>query len=130
MGVRGKSLILALTRGRPLKKMKIFKEKFKKNDRERFYWGRVYFVSDNKEWKTKILWAMSFEWVRRQLLAETWKDDDVDKLVNKVVVMKWKSAGRKVFSHKTQYDPWAVDDAEKKSLQEFIIGRSKADGDR
>ncbi len=110
--------------------MKIFKEKFKKNDRERFYWSRVYFISDNKEWKTKILWAMSFEWVRRQLLAETWKDDDVDKLVNKIVIMKWKGMGRKVFSHKTQYDPWAANDAEKKFLQEFIIGRSQADGDR
>lgn len=107
--------------------MKIFKEKFKKKDRERFYWGRVYFISDNKEWKTKIIWAMSFEWVRRQLQAEIWKDDDVDKLVNKIVVAKWKNAGRKVFSHKTQHDPWAVSETENKLLQDFIIERSRAD---
>ncbi len=107
--------------------MKIFKEKFKKNERERFYWGRVYFISDTREFKTKILWAMSFEWVRRQLLAEAWKDEDVDKLVNKIVVTKWKDAGRKVFSHQTQYDPWAADEKESAALMKFIIERSRAD---
>ncbi|MCU0653252.1 MAG: hypothetical protein MUD10_03250 [Candidatus Pacebacteria bacterium] len=107
--------------------MKIFKEKFKKNDRERFYWGRVYFISDNREHKTKVIWAMSFEWVRRQLLLETWKDEDVDKLVNKIVVRKWKETGRAVFSHQTQYDPWGVNDLENNFLQKFIIERSEAD---
>jgi len=107
--------------------MKIVKEKFKKNDRERFYWGRVYFISDTREWKTKIIWAMSFEWVRQQLHLESWKDEDVDKLVNKIVVQKWKNAGRAVFSHQTQYDPWGTNDAENNSLRAFIIERSEAD---
>lgn len=107
--------------------MKIFKEKFKKNDRLGFYWSRVYFISDSREHKTKIIWAMSFEWVRQQLSLDTWTDADVDKLVNKIVVQKWKDTGRGVFSHQTQYDPWYVNDKEKEFLLKFIIERSEAD---
>lgn len=70
---------------------------------------------------------MSFEWVRRQLRLESWKDGDVDKLVNKIVVQKWKNAGRAVFSHQTQYDPWGIDDSENNFLRKFIIERSEAD---
>ncbi len=107
--------------------MKIVKEKFKTDNKGKFYWGRVYFISDNREWKTKIIWAASFEWVRRQLAQERWLPADVEKLLNKIVVQKWKNAGRAVFSHQTQYDPWATDEKEKSILLEFIRQRSEAD---
>jgi len=107
--------------------MKIVKEKFKKNIKDRFYWARVYFISDNREHKTKVIWAASFEWVRRQLLAETWSDADVEKLVNKIIVQKWKNAGRAVFNHKTQYDPWGINDEENAFLRKFAQERSEAD---
>jgi len=50
--------------------MRIVKEKFKTDQNNKLYWGRVYFISDDRQYKTKLIWAMSFEWVRRQLLAE------------------------------------------------------------
>jgi len=70
---------------------------------------------------------MSFEWTRRQLQEETWQEEEVGKLVNKIIVAKWKNVGRAVFSHKTQYDPWAINEQETAALKEFIIERSRAD---
>jgi 23S rRNA G2445 N2-methylase RlmL len=100
--------------------MKIVKEKFKTDHKNKLYWGRVYFISDNREWKTKIMWVMSFEWVRLQLFSEKWQDAQVDKLVNKVVVPKWKNAGRVIFNRKVQFDVRVADEKEKTSLLGFI----------
>jgi hypothetical protein len=58
---------------------------------------------------------------------ETWKDEDIEKIVNKTIVAKWKKAGRAVFNHQTQYDPWGIDDKENAALMKFIIERSEAD---
>ncbi|HOI97399.1 MAG: hypothetical protein WA103_02250 [Minisyncoccales bacterium] len=107
--------------------MKIIKEKFKTDKNNKLYWGRVYFISDDRQHKTKLIWATSFEWVRRQLLAETWKDGDVDRLVNKIVVRKWKDAGRAVFLRQTRLDFWGAGDEENEFLRRFTKERFDAD---
>ena len=107
--------------------MRIVKEKFKTDQNNKLYWGRVYFISDDRQYKTKLIWAMSFEWVRRQLLAEIRKDGDVDKLVNKIAVRKWKDTGRAVFLRQTQVDFWGAVDEENKFLRPFTKARFEAD---
>lgn len=107
--------------------MKIIKEKFKTDQNNKLYWGRVYFISDDRQYKTKLIWAMSFEWVRRQLLAEIRKDGDVDKLVNKIAVRKWKDTGRAVFLRQTQLDFWGAGDEENEFLRRFTKARFEAD---
>lgn len=83
--------------------MKIIKEKFKFERRLNYYWGRIYFISDNKEWKTRILWAASREWVRRKVMLEAWPDEEVERLVNRFVI-KWKKEGKKVLRQDVHYD--------------------------
>ncbi len=107
--------------------MRIVKEKFKTDRDNLLYWGRVYFISDDRQHKTKLIWAMSFEWVRRQLLAEEWRSDDVDKLINKIAVRKWKDTGRAVFLRQTQFDFWGANDAENEFLRQFTKAKFNAD---
>ncbi len=107
--------------------MKIFKEKFKTDQNNKLYWGRVYFIADNREAKTKLLWAMSFEWVRRELLAETWKDDDVDHLLNKKVVNKIKETKRKVFNSSLKLLAQGIDPKDEANLILYLQERDKMD---
>jgi hypothetical protein len=107
--------------------MKIIKEKFKTDRDGLLYWGRVYFIADNREAKTKVLWAMSFEWVRRRLLAEAWKEDDVEHLLNKEVVNKIKQTKRKVFNSSVKLWPCGLDAEDEAALVLYLQEREKAD---
>lgn len=107
--------------------MKIIKEKFKTDAKNRLYWGRVYFISDNREWKTKLLWAMSFEFVRHELLAETWKDSDVDHILNKAVVNRQKETGREIFRQSVKQVAYGIGPEEKGQLLDYLRGRDLAD---
>jgi len=107
--------------------MKIVKEKFKTDHNNKLYWGRVYFISDNREWKTKILWAMSFEWVRRQLQTERWSDREVDKLVNKTVVSRQKNEKRKIFKFPVKLLVCGVDAKDETNLTLYLQERDRID---
>lgn len=107
--------------------MRIVKEKFKTDRNNKLYWGRVYFIADNREAKTKLIWAMSFEWVRRQLLAETWREDEVDRLVNKVVVFQHKAMGRKIFTAATRIAAFGINRAEDAALTVYLQEQEKRD---
>jgi len=106
------------------KKMKIIKEKFKFDKKFNFYWGRLYFISDSKEWKTRILWAASHEWVRRMVMLETWPDEEVDRLVNKTVI-KWKKAGNKVFRQDVHYDVNGTSQEEEAVGKALLLDKDK-----
>ena len=107
--------------------MKIIKEKFKTDRDGLLYWGRVYFIADNREAKTKVLWAMSFERVRRQLLAETWREEEVDRLVNKVVVFQHKGLGRKIFAAATRIAAFGISREEEAALTVYLQEQEKRD---
>jgi hypothetical protein len=107
--------------------MKIFKEKFKTDRKNNLYWGRVYFISDDRMRKTKLFWTMSFEYVRRQLLAETWKDEDVDHLLNKEVVNRVKETKRKVFNFPVKFSVNGINQIEDSYLMEYLQERDKMD---
>lgn len=107
--------------------MKIFKEKLKVDLKSRLYWGRVYFISDDRERKTKLFWAMSFEYVRRRLLAETWKDEDVDHLLNKEVVNRVKETKRKVFNRPVKFSVNGIDQKEDTDLMVYLEKRDEID---
>lgn len=107
--------------------MKIVKEKFKTDRNNKLYWGRVYFISDDRERKTKLFWAMSFEYVRRQLLQETWKDEDVDHLLNKEVVNRVKETKRKVFNFPVKFFTHGIDQKDESDLITFLQERDRID---
>jgi hypothetical protein len=107
--------------------MKIVKEKFKTDRNNKLYWGRVYFISDDRERKTKLFWAMSFEYVRRRLLAETWKDEDVDHLLNKEVVNRVKETKRKVFNRPVKFSVNGIDQKEDTDLMVYLEKRDEID---
>ena len=107
--------------------MKIYKEKFKTDQKNRLYWGRVYFISDDRGAKTKLLWTMSFEWVRRQLLCETWKDSDVDHLLNVKIVNKIKEEKRKIFSFPIKFAMHGIDQEENSKLSQYLQERDRID---
>ena len=96
--------------------MKIVKEKFKTDRDSKIYWGRVYFISDNRGAKTKLLWAMSFEFVRRQLLAEKWNEAEVERLVNIAVVNKIKETKRQVFNFPVKFLARGIDQKDESKL--------------
>lgn len=107
--------------------MRIVKEKFKTDRNNKLYWGRVYFIADNREAKTKLIWAMSFERVRRQLLAEIWREDEVDRLVNKIVVFEHKNLGRKIFSAPTRIAAFGINPEEEAALRVYLQEQEKRD---
>ncbi len=107
--------------------MKIVKEKFKTDRNNSLYWGRVYFIADNRGAKTKLLWAMSFEWVRRQLLAEAWKDEDVDHLLNKEVVNRVKETKRQIFNRPVKFFVCGLDQKDQVDLTRYLEERDKMD---
>ena len=106
--------------------MKITKEKFKTDVRNKLYWGRVYFKSDNLEYKTKVMWVMSYEWVRRELLMETWGDENVEKLVNKMV-NKYKTLKNSIFREKVRLGVYGINDQEMAELMKYIQERERMD---
>lgn len=107
--------------------MKIVKEKFKTDKNNKLYWGRVYFIADNREAKTKLIWVMSFERARRELFAETWRDDEIDRLVNKVVIAHHKSLGRKIFSTATRIVAFGINREEEAALTVYSREQEKRD---
>lgn len=107
------------------KSMKIVKEKFKFEPKFNFYWGRIYFISDNKEKKTKILWAATHEYLRKQFLTEAPSGKEIDSFVNKVV-QNWKRAGRSVFKRDLEYDIYAVFPGEKEVALSWLKENRKA----
>lgn len=107
--------------------MKIFKEKFKTDLKNKLYWGRVYFISDDRGRKTKLFWVMSFEFVRRHLLAESWKDEDVDHLMNKEVVNRTKETKRRVFNYPVKFSVHGIDQKEDAELTLYLQERDKID---
>jgi hypothetical protein len=104
--------------------MKIIKEKFKFEQKIGFYWGRIYFISDSKEWKTRILWAASREWVRRKVRLETWPDEEVERLVNKFVI-KWKKVGNKAFRQDVHYDVNGTSPQEETTGKALLLDKDK-----
>lgn len=107
--------------------MKTVKEKFKTDAKNRLYWGRVYFIADNREAKTKLFWAMSFEFVRRKLLSETWKDGDVESLLNKEVVYRAKGTKRKIFNFPVKFSVNGNNKEEDARLTLYLQERDKMD---
>ncbi len=105
--------------------MKIVKEKFKYDTLRQIYWGRVYFFSDSKEWKTRILWAASREWVRRKVMLEQWPDKEVERLVNKIV-NKWKIKGNAIFRQAAHYDAYGATKEEEEACGTFLREKDKA----
>jgi|GEM_PF-631951 hypothetical protein len=107
--------------------MKIYKEKFKTDRNNKLYWGRVYFISDDRGAKTKVFWAMSFEFVRRLLLQETWTDEDVDHLLNKEVVNRVKETKRKVHNFPVKFEVRGNSPKEDAELTLYLQERDKID---
>lgn len=104
--------------------MKIIKEKFKYDSPKALYWGRIYFFSDNKEWKTRILWSASREWVRRHVMLEIWNDAEVERLVNRMV-NKWKQKGNPILRKKVIYDPHGITKEEEEAGLAFLREKDK-----
>lgn len=107
--------------------MKIFKEKFKRDIKNQLYWGRVYFIADDRAAKTKYYWAMSYEYVQQQLLQETWKDDDVDHLLNKQVVNPIKETKRKIFNSPVKFFVLGIGEKENSDLARYLQERDNID---
>ena len=107
--------------------MKIYKEKFKTDRNNKLYWGRVYFISDDRAAKTKVFWTMSFEYVRRQLLQETWKDEDVDHLLNCEVVNRVKETKRKVYNSPVKFITRGINPKEDAELVLYLQERDRMD---
>ena len=99
--------------------MRTVKEKFKTDQNNKLPWGREYFISDDRHYKMKLIWALSFEWVRRQFLAVFWKDGVVYKLVNIIAVRTWKATGRPVFFRPTRLDFWGAGDLDNEFFRLF-----------
>jgi len=107
--------------------MKIIKERFKTDRNNKLYWGRVYFISDDRGAKTKLYWAMSYEYVRHQLLAEAWKDEDVEHLLNKEVVNRVKETKRKIFNRPVKFSVNGIDQKEDSELMLYLEARDEID---
>jgi hypothetical protein len=87
----------------------------------------VYFISDDRGAKTKLFWAMSFEFVRRQLLVEKWSEEDVDHLVNKKIVMRQKDEKRKTFNFPVKFRACGINDEEQAKLDLYLQERDRDD---
>ena len=105
--------------------MKIVKERFKFETKFNLYWGRIYFISDDKRWKTKILWAATREYLREILLTEKPNEDELDKFANKIV-QKWKTVKRGVFVRGLHYDIHGISPAEEAAALRFFKENPKA----
>jgi len=107
--------------------MKIHKEKFKTDAKNGIYWGRVYFISDNREAKTKVFWIMSFEFVRSIMLQDSWSEADVDRLLNKEIVNSVKETKRKVYNSPVKFVVRGIDPQEEAELTLYLQERDKMD---
>lgn len=95
--------------------MKIIKEKFKEDKRRGLCWGRVYFISDNREHKVRILWAATHDFIKNNLGKEILDKNDVERFVNGVV-NKWKEKKNGVFLPNPRFDVYASAPEEEKEL--------------
>jgi hypothetical protein len=107
-----------------MRNMKIIKEKFKKDARTGFYWGRVYFISDNRDRKARILWGFSLEFARKKLEKDIIDKDDIEHIIN-AVVNKWKAVGNSVFKPSFHYDAFASGAEEKQALLDLLSSNDK-----
>ncbi len=107
--------------------MRIIKEKFKTDKNSGLYWGRVYFISDNRKWKTKIIWAASFGFVHRCFGADDWSNEDVGKVFNKFIMPDLKSVKLDASLPKTICRSFADLPAEKTALADYLRQREEAD---
>ena len=88
--------------------MKIIKEKYKFDGKLNIYWGRIYFISDNKEWKSRVLWYATYEYLRQRLRIEKMNDRELDHFAN-IVVNKWKKLKNGIFRKEAYYDVYKLD---------------------
>jgi hypothetical protein len=104
--------------------MKIIKEKFKKDAHSGFYWGRVYFISDNRGRKARVLWGFTAEFAQKKLGKSEINNDDIDHIIN-AIVNKWKGAQNSVFLPSFHYDAYAANAQEKQALLEYLRSNDK-----
>lgn len=104
--------------------MKIIKEKFKEDKRRDCYWGRIYFISDNREYKARLLWAATREFVLNSLAKETIEKGDVDRFVNGVV-NKWKVLKKGVFFPNPRFDVYAASPEDEDKLSQLLRDNDK-----
>lgn len=107
--------------------MRIVKEKFKTDKNNELYWGRVYFISDNRKWKTKIIWGASFEFVRRCLGIDGWKNEDVDKSFNKFIMPELKAVKLSASLPKVLCRGFGTNTREKTALADYLREKEEAD---
>jgi protein-tyrosine phosphatase len=104
--------------------MKIIKENFKDYKRRNWYWGRVYFISDNREHKARVLWGATLEFVQNDIEKEAIDKKDVERFVNRVV-NKWKEQKNAVYFPNPHFDAYASDPKELDELLSFLRENDK-----
>jgi len=104
--------------------MKIIKENFKEDKRRDCYWGRIYFISDNREYRVRILWGATAEYIKNNLGKEIIDKNDVEHFVN-TVVNKWKEKKNAVFLPNPRFDVYAATPEEENALLALLRENDK-----
>jgi hypothetical protein len=104
--------------------MKIIKENFKEDKRRNWYWGRIYFISDNRYRRSRVLWGVTLESAQKKLDRGLVDRSDVERVINSIVD-RWKTEKNAVFFPVVRYDAYATDPKEKDELLAFLRENDK-----
>jgi hypothetical protein len=86
--------------------MKIVREKIKENIDRDIYWTRIYFESEDKNRKSKVLACASWEYILDSNRIKEIKDIHIDNW-REIVIKKWESLGDDIFNEEVHYDVYA-----------------------
>jgi hypothetical protein len=104
--------------------MKIIKEKFKEDRRRACYWGRVYFISDNRDRKARLLWGATRDFIKNNAAKDVLDKNDVERFVN-TVVNKWKVLKNAVYFPNPRFDVYAATPEEEQALLALLRENDK-----
>lgn len=104
--------------------MQIIKENYKFDPRADVYWGRIFFRTDNHQWRARILWFASYEYVRRARKIEKLNDEEMSRFIHHIV-FKWKQVKNKVFKPDVHYDIYVTDRAQEPAALAYLKEKDK-----
>ena len=104
--------------------MKIIKENLKEDKRRNWYWGRIYFIADNRAHKSRVLWGATAGYIQNNLGKEKIDKNDAERFVN-TVVNRWKEKKNAVFLPNPRFDVYAATPEEENGLLAFLRENDK-----
>jgi len=104
--------------------MKIIKEKPKFDGKMNAYWGRVYFISDSRDRKARILWFASLAFLRDTLKKDKPAPADIDHFINRIVET-YKKEKNKVFFPVVRYEVYVAGPEDKSLAHESLRKKDK-----